>query len=302
MAIELHEVKLPEKGTITTFSGDADENMFLFKLETFTVPGDFYRLDLANYDQDHFFKNKEYKQVTGYDYRNFAVDHITYKSKDGTSVPMTLIRKKKVLKSLKDKPTKPILTHLYGYGGFGDTCKPTHAIANEVFMNNMDGMYVVAHIRGGGEYGDDWWEQGKKEKKQNSFDDFIAAAEYLIEKGYTDSKHLLISGRSNGGQLVAAVTNQRPDLFALVQVNVPVTDMLRYHHFSAGVNWMDEYGYVDEDGAIDYLLKYSPLHTVKQTRYPWMWVVTGDHDDRVVPSHSFKYVAELQWTAGKVPD
>jgi prolyl oligopeptidase len=176
---------------------------------------------------------------------------------------MTLIRKKKVLKSLKDKPTKPIVTHLYGYGGFGDTCKPTHAIANEVFLNNMDGMYVIAHIRGGGEYGDDWWEQGKKEKKQNSFDDFIAAAEYLIEKGYTDSKHLLISGRSNGGQLVAAVTNQRPDLFALVQVNVPVTDMLRYHHFSAGVNWMDEYGYVDEDGAIDYLLKYSPLHTVK---------------------------------------
>lgn len=98
------------------------------------------------------------------------------------------------------------------------------------------------------------------------------------------------------------MTNQRPDLFALVQVNVPVTDMLRYHHFSAGVNWMDEYGYVDEDGAIDYLLKYSPLNTVKQTRYPWMWVVTGDHDDRVVPSHSFKYVAELQWTAGKVPE
>jgi prolyl oligopeptidase len=165
MAIELHEVKLPEKGTITTFSGDADENMFLFKLETYTIPGDFYRLDLATYDQDHFFKNKEYKHVTGYDYKNFAVDHITYKSKDGTSVPMTLIRKKKVLKSLKDKPTKPILTHLYGYGGFGDTCKPTHAIANEVFLNNMDGMYVVAHIRGGGEYGDDWWEQGKKDKK-----------------------------------------------------------------------------------------------------------------------------------------
>jgi prolyl oligopeptidase len=180
MAIELHEVELPEKGSINAIAGDVDENMFLFKLETYTIPGDFYRLDLNTYELEHFFKNKDYKKVAGWNVKNYAVDHITYKSKDGTRVPMTLVGKKKVLKSLKDKPKKPIVTHLYGYGGFGDTCKPTHDYVNQIFLNNMDGLYVVAHIRGGGEYGDDWWENGKKEKKQNSFDDFIAAAEYLI--------------------------------------------------------------------------------------------------------------------------
>ena len=198
---------------------------------------------------------------------------------------------------MDDKPANFIPTLLYGYGGFGYTIKPVFSITKMMFMTNFKGMYCVPNLRGGGVYGEEWHKDGSLRNKQNSFDDFIAAAEYLISKGYTSSKHLTIQGGSNGGLLVAAVSNQRPELFAGAICSVPVIDMLRFHKFTVGHFWTSEYGN-SEEGDVDYLLKYSPLHTVKKSVYPAMLVITGDHDDRVVPLHSYKYVAELQYTAG----
>lgn len=168
------------------------------------------------------------------------------------------------------------------------------------FYENMDGIQVIAHTRGGGELGNQWHAAGKQEKRQNVFDDFIAAAEHLIQKKYTDPQHLVISGGSNGGTLVSVVANQRPDLFALVNCRVPVTDMLRYQKFTAGIKWADEYGNSENEGTVDYLLKYSPLHNIKAQKYPTILLNTGDHDDRVVPLHSYKYMATLQYIAGQV--
>ena len=161
-------------------------------------------------------------------------------------------------------------------------------------MNNFNGMYVVANIRGGGEFGENWHLAGSKLKKQNSIDDFIAAAEYLIHKGYTDPKHLSIQGGSNGGTLVTACANQRPELFAAVVGEVPVTDMLRFHKFTVGQAWITEYGNPSDLNDVETILKWSPLHNIKKSvKYPAMLIVTGDHDDRVVPSHSYKYMAQL---------
>ena len=171
-------------------------------------------------------------------------------------------------------------------------------------MDNLGGMFVTANIRGGGEYGEEWHLGGAKEHKQNGYDDFIGAAEYLINNGYTDKHHLAIQGGSNGGTLVTAVTNQRPDLFAAVLGHVPVTDMLRFSLFTIGKAWISEYGDSHSKGGVDSILKWSPLHTIKAAKYPAMLITTGDHDDRVVPAHSYKYMAELQYRAGngKVPN
>lgn len=240
-------------------------------------------------------------QATGYDPDEFVSDYIHFTSKDGTQVPLSIIRKKNVLPSLSEAPKAPILTHLTAYGGFGTSKKPEFSVQNLAFFQNLGGVLVIAHIRGGGEKGLEWQNAGKKEKRQNHFDDFIGAAEYLIAQKITDSKHLVISGASNGGVLMATVANQRPDLFALVQCNVPVTDMLRFQHFTTGRAWQNEYGSSEEQGGAEKLLKWSPLHNIKAQKYPVMWIVTGDNDDRVVPSHGLKYAAELQHTAGNVP-
>lgn len=175
---------------------------------------------------------------------------------------MFLVRKKTTLKSLEQKPLKPIPILLYGYGGFGVSEQPAFSAVQLTFMNNLGGMYVVANIRGGGELGEEWHTNGILDKKQNSFDDFIGAAEYLIKQGYTDHEHLTIQGGSNGGLLVTACANQRPDLFAAVLGEVPVTDMLRFQKFTIGKVWTTDYGNAD-DGDIDYMIKYSPLHTIK---------------------------------------
>ena len=182
---------------------------------------------------------------------------------------------------------------LYAYGGFGVSQKPQFSASTLLLNQNLGAVYVVANIRGGGEYGDKWHFDAIKENKQKSYDDFIAAAQYLIDKGITDSSKLVIHGGSNGGTLVTAVANQRPELFAGVISDIPVTDMLRFQKFTVGKYWCPEYGCSNDPGEVNSILKWSPLHTIKTMKYPVMWLKTGDHDDRVVPSHSYKYIAEL---------
>ena len=213
---------------------------------------------------------------------------------------MFVVRKKDTLPTMDTVPEKPILTLLYGYGGFNISLTPTFSPSRLVFLNNLNGMLVVPSLRGGGEYGEDWHKAGTKEKKQNVFDDFIAAAEYLIDKKYTHPSKLVINGGSNGGTLVTACANQRPELYSCVISQVPVTDMLRFHRFTVGHFWCSDFGCADKDGGIDYLIKYSPLHTIKTQVYPSMLICTADHDDRVVPLHTFKYMAELQHLASEV--
>ncbi|WP_286823553.1 prolyl oligopeptidase family serine peptidase, partial [Idiomarina sp. UBA1919] len=213
--------------------------------------------------------------------------------KDGTEVPMIITYKK----GTKLDGSNP--TILYGYGGFNISLTPSFSIANAAWLE-MGGVYAVANLRGGGEYGKDWHKAGTKMQKQNVFDDFIAAAEYLIEKDYTSPERLAIRGGSNGGLLVGAVMTQRPELFAVALPAVGVLDMLRYHTFTAGAGWAYDYGTAnDSKEMFEYLLGYSPVHNVEEgVAYPATLITTGDHDDRVVPAHSFKFAAELQDKAG----
>lgn len=264
-ALELiSEVKMPGRGEIEIHTGDTiADNAFVFSYISYTVPGSYYRLDLDSIKLERFYRNKAFFDKTGYKEDEYIDEYIQYPSKDGTMVPMTIIRKKSVLPDLSHPPAAPILTHMTAYGGFGATQKPSFTKSDIFFYKNMQALHIIAHIRGGGENGKQWHEQAKKEHRQNAFDDFEAAAEYIIRMNYTDPKHLVISGGSNGGTLVSVVANQRPDLFALVQCRVPVTDMLRYQKFTAGSAWIDEYGSSDDKGTVDYLLKYSPLHNVK---------------------------------------
>jgi prolyl oligopeptidase len=214
---------------------------------------------------------------------------VFYYSKDGTKIPMIISHKKGVELNGKNP------TILYGYGGFNISLTPSFSIANSVWME-QGGVYAVPNLRGGGEYGKKWHDAGTKMEKQNVFDDFIAAAEYLINKKYTSSSFLAIKGGSNGGLLVGATMTQRPDLVQVALPAVGVLDMLRYHTFTAGAGWSYDYGTANDNFEMfNYLKGYSPLHNVnKGVKYPATLVTTGDHDDRVVPSHSFKFAAELQ--------
>ncbi len=224
------------------------------------------------------FKSEEYESK-----------QVFYTSKDGTKVPMLITYKKGTELNGKNP------TILYGYGGFNISLTPSFSIANAVWMEN-GGVYAVANLRGGGEYGKKWHDAGTQMQKQNVFDDFIAAAEYLIKEKYTSSDYLAIKGGSNGGLLVGATMTQRPDLMKVAIPQVGVLDMLRYHTFTAGAGWAYDYGTSEQSKEMfDYLKAYSPVHNVKAgTKYPATMVTTGDHDDRVVPAHSFKFAAELQ--------
>ncbi len=277
------EITLPGIGTATGIGGKKDDTETFYTFTSFTNPGEIYKYDLATGKSELFRKTE-----VNFDANNFETKQVFYTSKDGTKVPMFIMHKK----GLKLDGTNPTL--LYGYGGFNISLTPSFSVSRMMFLE-QGGVYVIASLRGGGEYGEDWHKAGMLAKKQNVFDDFIAAAEFLISEKYTSSEKLAINGGSNGGLLVGACMTQRPELFKVAIPAVGVLDMLKYHKFTIGWGWAVEYGSSDKKEDFEYLLKYSPLHNVKAgINYPATLIMTADHDDRVVPAHSFKFAAELQ--------
>ncbi len=284
----VREVQLPGVGSIGGFSGKKEADELYYTFTNYSTPSTIYK-----FDPDQGGSEVYAESGADFDSANYESKQVFYTSKDGTEVPMIITYKK----GTKLDGSNP--TILYGYGGFNISLTPSFSIANAAWLE-MGGVYAVANLRGGGEYGKDWHKAGTKMQKQNVFDDFIAAAEYLIEKDYTSPERLAIRGGSNGGLLVGAVMTQRPELFAVALPAVGVLDMLRYHTFTAGAGWAYDYGTAnDSKEMFEYLLGYSPVHNVEEgVAYPATLITTGDHDDRVVPAHSFKFAAELQDKAG----
>ncbi len=281
------KIELPGLGTASGFHSKANQNSFYYTFTSFTYPSTIFKYDISS-GKSSLYKKAEVK----FNPADFVTEQVFYTSKDGTKVPMFITYKK----GMKLNGNNPTL--LYGYGGFNISITPSFSISNIVFLEN-GGVYCVANIRGGAEMGEAWHKGGMLANKQNVFDDFIAAAEYLIKEKYTSNKKLAIMGRSNGGLLVGACMTQRPDLFAVAFPGVGVLDMLRYHKFTVGWGWAVEYGSSDNKEQFDYLIKYSPLHNIKKgICYPATMITTADHDDRVVPAHSFKFAATLQATQG----
>ena len=280
----IREVKLPGVGSASGFGGKKENKEFYFSFTNYIIPGSSFKYNVETgaytsyWTPDIDFNSEDYES-----------NQVFYTSKDGTKVPMIITHKK----GLKLNGKNP--TILYGYGGFNISLTPAFSIANAVWLE-QGGIYAVPNLRGGGEYGKKWHDAGTKMNKQNVFDDFIAAGEYLIENKYTSSDYLAVRGGSNGGLLVGATMTQRPDLMKVALPAVGVLDMLRYHTFTAGAGWAYDYGTSEESKEMfEYLKGYSPVHTIKEgVDYPATLVTTGDHDDRVVPAHSFKFAAELQ--------
>jgi prolyl oligopeptidase len=285
------DVALPTLGSIAQVTGERRDTEMFYAFTSFLYPTTIFRHDFAT-GRSTVFKAPE----IAFDPSPYETIQVFYRSKDGTRAPMFLTYKK----GLKLDGSNP--TYLYGYGGFNINMTPGFSIAVLDWLE-MGGVYAQAVLRGGSEYGEEWHQAGMLDRKQNVFDDFIAAAEYLIAAGYTSPPKLAISGGSNGGLLVGAVLNQRPDLFGAALPAVGVMDMLRFHKFTIGWAWVTEYGSADSVGQFPFLYKYSPLHNMKPgTQYPPVLITTADHDDRVVPGHSFKYAAALQATqAGPAP-
>lgn len=276
-------IELPGLGTAGGFGGKMDEQETFYTYTSYVYPSTIFKYDLKT-GKSTLYKASGVK----FDPKFYESKQVFYTSKDGEKVPMIITYKK----GMKLTGKNPVL--LYGYGGFNISLTPSFSVSNMVFMEN-GGIYAVANLRGGGEYGDRWHNAGIKMKKQNVFNDFIAAAEYLIKEQYTSKDYLAISGGSNGGLLVGACETQRPDLFKVCFPAVGVLDMLRYNKFTAGAGWAYDYGTAEDDKEMfDYLYKYSPVHNTKKQCYPATMVTTGDHDDRVVPAHSFKFAAALQ--------
>ena len=279
----VREVELPGIGSVGGFNGKKSDTDTFYVFTSFTTPGTIYRYDMVTGESKVFREPK-----VDFNADNYETKQIFYKSKDGTQVPMFIIHKK----GIKLDGNNP--TYLYAYGGFNFSLTPSFSVSSLIWME-MGGVYVVANIRGGGEYGEEWHQAGMKDKKQNVFDDFIAAAEWLIDNGYTKSEKLAIAGGSNGGLLVGACMTQRPDLFGAALPAVGVMDMLRFHKFTIGWAWVPEYGSSENPEEFKTLYAYSPLHNLKVgTAYPATLITTADHDDRVVPAHSFKFAAALQ--------
>ena len=278
---QIREVKLPSVGSVG-FTGDEREPECFYTFTSFTVPGTIYRYDLATGESTLYAKpNVKFQQ------EDYISEQVFFQSKDGTRIPMFLTYKKNV------KSPRPV--YLYGYGGFNIALVPSFS-ANRIPFLEQGGIYAQVTLRGGSEYGEEWHLAGTKMQKQNVFDDFIAAAEWLIREGYTTNEKIAIVGGSNGGLLVGACMTQRPDLFRVAIPQVGVMDMLRYHKFTIGWNWASDYGTSEDSREMfEYLRGYSPLHNLKPgTSYPATLVTTADHDDRVVPAHSFKFAATLQ--------
>ena len=280
----IREVKLPGVGSVGGFAGKKDDKELYFVFTNYSTPSSSYK-----YNPKDGTYSSYWKPAIAFNADDYESKHVFYASKDGTKIPMIITHKKGVELNGENP------TILYGYGGFNISLTPTFSIGNAVWME-QGGIYAVANLRGGGEYGKKWHDAGTQLKKQNVFDDFIAAAEYLIAEKYTSSRYLAISGGSNGGLLVGATMTQRPNLMKVALPAVGVLDMLRYHTFTAGAGWAYDYGTAnDSKEMLDYLKGYSPVHNVKKgVKYPATLITTGDHDDRVVPAHSFKFAAELQ--------
>ncbi|KAA1162016.1 prolyl oligopeptidase family serine peptidase [Pseudoalteromonas distincta] len=280
----IREITLPGVGTARGFGGKKDQTTLYYSFTNYKTPGTTYTFDVATGESGVYRKS-----AIDFNSDDYTSEQVFYTSKDGTKIPMVITYKT----GIKLDGSNP--TILYGYGGFNISLTPSFSPVNAVWLE-QGGVYAVANIRGGGEYGKDWHNAGTKLQKQNVFDDFIAAAEYLKDKKYTSKKRLALRGGSNGGLLVGAVMTQRPDLFQVALPAVGVLDMLRYHTFTAGAGWAYDYGTSEQSKEMfEYIKGYSPLHNVKAgVEYPATMITTGDHDDRVVPSHSFKFAAELQ--------
>lgn len=277
-------IELPAVGSASGFNAKQDDKELYYSFTSYIHPPTIYKYDIQSGE------SSEYKKAgVDFDPSLYESKQVFYESKDGTKVPMIITYKK----GIELDGTNPTL--LYGYGGFNISLTPSFSTSNIILLE-QGGVYAVANLRGGGEYGEKWHVGGTKLQKQNVFDDFIAAAQYLIDNKYTSPERLGISGGSNGGLLVGAAMTQRPELFKVALPAVGVLDMLRYHKFTAGAGWAFDYGTADDSKEMfDYLIKYSPYHALKQgTAYPATMVTTADHDDRVVPAHSFKFAARLQ--------
>ncbi len=279
----LQDVALPTLGSVGAISGERKDDEMFYAFTSFLYPTTIFRYDFRT-GATSVFK----APAIDFDPSGYETEQVFYTSKDGTRVPMFITHQK----GLKRDASHP--TYLYAYGGFNISLPPSFSVGILVWLE-MGGVYAVPNLRGGGEYGEEWHQAGMHEKKQNVFDDFIAAAEYLIGEGYTSPAKLAIAGGSNGGLLVGAAITQRPDLFGAALPAVGVMDMLRFHRFTIGWAWVTEYGSADSAAQFPYLYRYSPLHNIRPgTRYPATLITTADHDDRVVPGHSFKFAATLQ--------
>lgn len=279
----IREVELPGLGSAGGFGGERHDTETFYSFTSFTIPGTIYRYDMVT-GKSTIFRQPQ----VDFNPDNYETKQVFYHSKDGTRVPMFITHKK----GIKLDGNNP--TYLYAYGGFNASMTPGFSVSLLVWME-MGGVYAMPNIRGGGEYGEEWHQAGMKDKKQNVFDDFIGAAEWLIANKYTKTEKLAIAGGSNGGLLVGACITQRPDLFGAALPAVGVMDMLRFHKFTIGWAWTSEYGSADNPEEFPALYAYSPLHNIKpDTAYPATLITTADHDDRVVPAHSFKFAAALQ--------
>ncbi len=280
----VRDVELPTLGSAGGFSGEADDKELFYTFNSFTYPTTVFRYDIES-GESELFKQPE----VAFDPDRYETKQVFYESKDGTEIPMFIVHRK----GMERNANHPTL--LYGYGGFNISLTPSFS-EEWISWLELGGVFAVANLRGGGEYGEEWHEAGTKMQKQNVFDDFIAAGEYLLQRDYTRSDKLAIMGGSNGGLLVGATMTQRPDLAGVAIPQVGVLDMLRYHKFTIGAAWASDYGRADEsEEMFEYLYDYSPYHNLEQgTEYPATLITTADHDDRVVPAHSFKFAARLQ--------